>query len=160
MNNFAIINTPIGYLKIKTNSTSVNGIEFLNPKDKLTEVTPQKKYSYIMNNTIKELSEYFFENRTNFTVKIQISLAPFYRKVLSKVAEVPFGKTASYKDIAIKLKNENAARVVGTANKKNPIPIIIPCHRIISSSGKLGGYNSGFKKKIFLLKHEGLHFDF
>ena len=160
MHNIAIIKTPIGFINIQTNLNAVCKIRFAYPNDNFMILTPEKYHSFIMRQTIMELLEYFYEKRKKFNVRLNISSPPFYKKVLSKLMEIPFGKTVSYKDIAIKLNNKNATRAVGTANKLNPIPIIIPCHRVISSNGNLGGYNAGFKKKIYLLKHEGVYFDY
>ena len=113
-----------------------------------------------MRQTILELHEYFYEKRKTFDVRINISCSSFSAKVISKLKEIPFGSTVSYKDVAIKLENSKAARAVGRINKYNPIAIIIPCHRVISSNGSLGGYNAGLEKKIYLLRHEGANINF
>ena len=76
-------------------------------------------------------------------------------KVLKKVESIPYGKTSSYKSIAIKTGNANASRAVGNANANNPLPIIIPCHRVIANDGNIGGYGGGLKTKRFLLELEG-----
>ena len=79
-----------------------------------------------------------------------------YKKVLSEVSRIKYGQTASYMDIANKSGDKKAVRAVGAANANNPIPIIIPCHRIIFSNGKIGGYGGGLEKKVFLLNQEGV----
>ena len=160
MNNFAIIRTPVGFLDIQTNSNAVCKIQFSQPNDISFSRTPQIKYSTIMRQTILELHEYFYEKRKTFDVRINISCSSFSAKVISKLKEIPFGSTVSYKDVAIKLENSKAARAVGRINKYNPIVIIIPCHRVISSNGSLGGYNAGLEKKIYLLRHEGANINF
>ena len=78
----------------------------------------------------------------------------FYKRVLLEVKKIKYGETASYGKIARMAGNNKAARAVGTANAKNPLPIIIPCHRIISSNGNIGGYSGGLDKKLYLLDHE------
>lgn len=83
-----------------------------------------------------------------------MKISPFYKKALAEVAKVPYGKTASYSQIAQKLNNSKAARAVGSANACNPLPIIIPCHRIIANNGKLRGYAGGLTMKKYLLKFE------
>ena len=148
MNNFTIIRTPIGFLDIHTNSNAVCKIRFSQPNDIYLPRTPQIKFSTIMRQTILELHEYFYEKRKIFDVRINISCSLFSAKVISKIKEIPFGSTVSYKDIAIKLENSEAARAVGRIIKYNPVAIIIPCHRVISSNGSLGGYNAGLKKKL------------
>ena len=160
MNNFTTIRTPIGFLDIQTNSNTVCKIRFSQPNDISLPRTPQIEYSTIMRQTILELHEYFYGKRRTFDVRINISCSSFSAKVISKLKEIPFGSTVSYKDIAIKLKNSKAARAVGRVNKYNPIAIIIPCHRVISSKGSLGGYNAGLEKKIYLLRHEGADINF
>ena len=148
MNNFTIIRTPIGFLDIHTNSNAVCKIRFSQPNDIFLPSTHQIKFSTIMRQTILELHEYFYEKRKIFDVRINISCSLFSAKVISKIKEIPFGSTVSYKDIAIKLENSKAARAVGRIIKYNPVAIIIPCHRVISSNGSLGGYNAGLKKKF------------
>ena len=160
MNNFTIIKTPIGFLDIQTNSNAVCKIRFSQPNDIYLPRTPQIKFSTIMRQTILELHEYFYEKRKIFDVRINISCSLFSAKVISKLKEIPFGSTVSYKDIAIKLENSEAARAVGRIIKYNPVAIIIPCHRVISSNGSLGGYNAGLKKKIYLLRHESANINF
>ncbi|MCS7250441.1 MAG: MGMT family protein [candidate division WOR-3 bacterium] len=83
-------------------------------------------------------------------------MSEFAKKVLEIVKKIPKGKVVSYKEIAIKLGNKNLARAVGQVLKRNPYPIIIPCHRVIKSDGKIGGYSLGIKKKKELLKKEGI----
>ncbi|NHZ87294.1 MAG: methylated-DNA--[protein]-cysteine S-methyltransferase [Planctomycetia bacterium] len=105
-------------------------------------------------NIISQLTEYFAGNRKHFTIKTRMNISPFYEKALTEVAKVPYGKTASYSQIARKLNNPKAARAVGSANAHNPLPIIIPCHRIVANNGKLGGYGGGMKMKKYLLEFE------
>ena len=101
-----------------------------------------------------ELKEYFDGKRRSFTVPLMIDAPPFYKRVLFQVQKIGYGRTSSYAEIARMSGNEKASRAVGTANSRNPITIIIPCHRIISSRGTLGGYTGGLNKKSFLLRHE------
>ena len=110
-----------------------------------------------MNQVLNELQEYFAGNRRCFTVPLDFDMPPFYKKVLLEVSKVPFGKTSSYQEIARRAGNAKAARAAGTANANNPIAVIIPCHRIISSDGTLGGYGGGLDKKMILLDHEGVN---
>lgn len=106
--------------------------------------------------TKKQLEEYFNGKRINFNIQLDISISNFYKKVLIEVMKIPFGNVMSYKQIAVKINNPQAYRAVGTANAKNTIPIIIPCHRVIANNGTLGGYGGGLKIKKFLLKMEGV----
>ncbi len=108
----------------------------------------------ILDKTIEQLNEYFFDGRKIFTMAYILDTTPFYKKVLSKVSKIQFGETKSYKEIAIELKNNYAYRAVANANANNPLPIIIPCHRVIKSSEEIGGYGGGIKIKSYLLNHE------
>ena len=107
---------------------------------------------------IRQLKEYFDGKRRQFDLPIDLQTTPFYKKALTEVQNIPYGKTASYGEIAIRIQNPKAARAVGTANAQNPIPIIIPCHRVISHDGSLGGYGGKLERKMFLLELEGVYY--
>ena len=102
-----------------------------------------------------QLKEYFNLKRKKFYVPLDIEGTGFQVKVWNELKKIPYGKTASYKDIAAAIRNVNAVRAIGNANGKNPVPIIIPCHRVIEHSGKLGGYSGGINIKEKLLELEG-----
>ncbi|CAG1769709.1 Methylated-DNA--protein-cysteine methyltransferase [uncultured bacterium] len=89
-----------------------------------------------------QIKEYLSGKRTQFDVPFDIGGTPFQKSVWKKIAAIPYGKTASYQSIALKLKNEKAVRAVGTAVGTNPLPLVIPCHRVINKSGKLGGFSA------------------
>lgn len=103
---------------------------------------------------IEQIDEYFRGKRKEFSVNLQLQGTDFQKKVWSQLMKIPFGETLSYKDVAASIGNEKAVRAVGNANGKNRIAIIIPCHRVIGSSGKLIGYASGVWRKEWLLLHE------
>jgi methylated-DNA-[protein]-cysteine S-methyltransferase len=107
----------------------------------------------------QEMKDYLAGRRTEFTQPLDLSAVhgPFHRKVLERLARLPFGQTISYGELASRSGSPRAARAVGAAMAANPIPLVIPCHRVVESSGRLGGYSAGglpTKKK--LLAHEGL----
>ena len=102
-----------------------------------------------------ELKEYFNEKRKDFSVPLELNGSEFQLKVWDELQKIPYGKTASYKTIAERLGDEKLLRAVGKANGTNPVPIIVPCHRVINSDGSLGGYSAGLKIKEKLLKLEG-----
>ena len=106
--------------------------------------------------TVQELTEYFNGERQEFTVPLDIQGTQFQKQVWQQLLKIPYGKTLSYSDIARKIKNGKAVRAVGTANGKNPISIIVPCHRVIAANGTLGGYSGigGLKTKSKLLDLE------
>jgi len=105
----------------------------------------------------KQLEEYFAGSRQIFDLAIDPEGTEFQKSVWEKVACVSFGTTKSYVEIAREVKSENSSRAVGMANGKNPLPIIIPCHRIIGQNGKLTGYAGGLERKKWLLIHERNH---
>jgi len=110
-------------------------------------------------NEHNQLNEYFNGYRTIFELDIDLKVSHFYKKVLMEVSKVPYGITSTYSDIAKKLNNPKASRAVGSANARNHLPIVIPCHRIINKSGKLGGYRGGLPMKEKLLKFESNNLD-
>lgn len=102
----------------------------------------------------EELAEYFAGTRREFTVPLRPHGTPFQQKVWAALRTIPYGRTVSYKHIAAQLGNPAATRAVGGANGKNPIPILIPCHRVIAADGSLGGYSLGLDLKRRLLALE------
>ena len=102
-----------------------------------------------------EIQAYFAGKLKKFTVKLDLRSEGFYRKVQQEVAAIPFGQTTTYGQIAATLGKPKASRAVGGGNGSNPIPIIIPCHRVLSTTG-LGGYGGGLQAKRWLLRHEGI----
>ena len=118
----------------------------------LTKLHPDDPYMF---NIFTELKEYFNRERKKFTVPLDISGTEFQTKVWNELLKIPYGKLKTYKEIAIKLGNYKAMRAVGRANSTNHAPIVIPCHRVVSSNGKLGGYSGGISLKEKLLEIEG-----
>jgi len=106
----------------------------------------------------RELEDYFAGKRTVFSQPFDLDSVrgAFQRKVLNKLAQVPFGRTVTYGELASRAGAPNAARAVGGAMAANPLPVVIPCHRVVASGGGLGGYSGGLSKKKKLLAHEGL----
>lgn len=104
-----------------------------------------------------QLQEYFAGRRTAFELPLSLDgCGEFQRRVLAEVAAIPFGATASYGDIAARVGRPQASRAVGQANGRNPISLLIPCHRVIGANGALTGYGGGLPAKVWLLRHEGV----
>jgi methylated-DNA-[protein]-cysteine S-methyltransferase len=104
----------------------------------------------------RQLDEYFAGRRRRFDLPLDRRLSHGYRlTVLEQLSDVPFGQTVSYKDLAERTGNPKASRAVGTAMATNPIPIVVPCHRVLRTGGALGGYGGGLDAKVWLLRHEG-----
>lgn len=107
---------------------------------------------------ISQLDEYFRGKRKKFDLPLKVCGTPFQQKVLKEVMKVPFGKTASYQEIAERIGNPKAVRAVGTANRNNSVPLLIPCHRIISKSGEVRGGQRKESVKLMLLRYENPRF--
>lgn len=150
MNNAFYYETKIGKIGIVENGTAITRVDFgeIIPRDvELTETDLLKKAN-------EELQEYFDGKRKLFDIPLAPQGTEFQQKVWKVLQEIPYGKTYSYKDVAIKVGNEKASRAVGMANNKNPIAIFIPCHRVIGANGKLVGYAGGLDVKEMLLAME------
>lgn len=142
--------TDIGILEITASEDAVISIKRVH-----TQVSKPQQ-NQVTQACISELKEYFEGNLMSFTVPLDLSTGtPFYQQVWDKVCQVDYGTTQSYMDIALAIDNPGAIRAVGMANGKNPIPIIVPCHRIIGSDGSLTGYSGGLdmKKKLLMLEN-------
>jgi methylated-DNA-[protein]-cysteine S-methyltransferase len=103
----------------------------------------------------EQLAEYFARSRTTFDIPLDPPGTPFQQRVWEALRAIPYGTTLSYSDLASRLGDLRATRAVGAANGKNPIPIIVPCHRVIGANGALTGFGGGLDRKRWLLEHEG-----
>ena len=160
MNEFCFVDSPIGVIELEAESNFISRIKFKEGNSlQLCKESKQNSESPILVKASKQINEYFNGNRKLFEIPFKLNLPPFYKKVLLEVNKIKYGETASYGKIARMAGNNKAVRAVGTANAKNPLPIIIPCHRIISSNGNVGGYSGGLDKKLFLLDHESSLFN-
>ena len=144
-------NSPIGTIKFVCNKNSLEQMQFSD------EIGENPKHSSKIVSTCKnELDKYFAGKLKKFTIPLEfVKGTDFQRSVWRALQSIPYGETRSYKEIATLIGNPKAVRAVGGANNKNPIGIVIPCHRVIGSSGKLVGYAGGLEKKEMLLKLEG-----
>lgn len=151
MNNIFFYETEIGIIGIRENNKLITDIFFskVDTNDNIEETD-------LIKECFKQLKEYFEGNRRAFDLPIETRGTEFQKKVWDELLKIPYGKTKSYKDIAIAIGNEKACRAIGMANNKNHIPIIIPCHRVIGSNGKLVGYAGGLNVKEKLLNIENL----
>ena len=153
MNNYLVHDTPIGELVLEANLEYLIKISF-NRKHHTQVKACSLKKNLILEKTVEQLDEYFFNNRKFFTINYLLNTTWFFKKVLEEVSLIKFGKVKSYKQIAKILNNKYAYRAVANANARNPLPIIIPCHRVIRSSGDIGGYRGGPINKKYLLSLE------
>jgi len=144
----AFLKTPLGYLEINGSEKGISKVEFLNCRVRINRVPA------ILKPCVNELKEYFLGKRQNFTTDLDLSGSPFQLKVWNELLRIPYGTTISYLELAKKVGDAKALRAVGGANGSNPMVILVPCHRVIGSNGKLVGYGGGIKRKKWLLEHE------
>lgn len=137
----------VGILKIVADDKAILCVDFC-------DEVKEEKMNPILQTCIKQLDEYFKGIRKSFDVAIHPKGTPFQLKVWNELQKIPYGETCSYQYVAQQCGNKKASRAVGMANNRNPICILIPCHRVIGASGKLVGYGGGLDKKITLLQHE------
>ena len=144
-----IIETPLGSTKIIGDKDGIASVSILNTKEELSEVIPEPLLE-----CVTQLKGYFKNERKTFDLKLNPEGTDFQKKVWNELLEIPFGKTIAYLELSKKLGDIKAIRAVANANGKNPIWIIIPCHRVIGSDGSLTGYAGGLSRKQWLLEHE------
>ena len=145
------VETPVGWLQLRASEQALHAIQFIDHKPS----GGSQQHNAVIDQVIQELSEYFDGQRTEFSVPLEPEGSDFQQMVWQCLPEIPFGQTISYGRLAKKLGDPNKVRAVGKANGQNPIPIIIPCHRVIGANNDLTGYSGGIAKKKFLLQHEG-----
>lgn len=147
-----IITSPLGLTKIIGDSDGISQVTVLNTdisQDKETDIIPE-----LLEDCVIQLREYFEGSRTMFDLKLNPQGTEFQQSVWTLLSAIPYGKTISYLDLSKRLGNIKAIRAVANANGKNPLWIIVPCHRVIGSDGSLTGYAGGLHRKQWLLEHE------
>lgn len=144
----AYIKTPLG---IATITGDENGISIISVSEK---GTVSLEIPSILQEAVSQLVDYFDGKRTDFSFKLNPKGTEFQQKVWQALVEIPFGKTMSYLELSKKLGDVKAIRAVASANGKNPLWIVVPCHRVIGTDGSLTGYAGGLWRKKWLLEHE------
>ena len=144
------MDSPLGSIMIEADDSGITAVEF-----SWAENIPAVSTNPLLNHCAQELSEYFLDNRMFFTVPLSPKGTDFQLRVWEKLRNIPYGETISYLKMAQELGNEKLIRSTASANGKNSIAIIIPCHRVIGANGDLVGYAGGLDKKKWLLEHEG-----
>ena len=145
----AIIKTPLGYIEISGAINGISKIQILTDPAEITTVLPDE-----LKSAVAQLQDYFNGKRTTFSFKMNPVGTEFQQRVWQELLNIPFGKTCSYLELSKKLGDVKAIRAVASANGKNPLWIVIPCHRVIGSDGSLTGYAGGLWRKKWLLDHE------
>ena len=149
--NYFVYQMPYGRLTIAADEAAITNIEF----GEVPFDCPRRP-SALTNRAANQLQEYFAGKRTSFDLPLNPKGTPFQLAVWEQLRAIPYGTTVSYGDVARSLGKPKAFRAVGMANNSNPIPILIPCHRVIGANGRLVGYGGGLKIKRILLEVEGI----
>jgi methylated-DNA-[protein]-cysteine S-methyltransferase len=154
---YCTVESPVGRLLLTSDGHALTGLYFSTPQQ------PGPKTDWVQNSgaeplraAARQLREYFGGTRRRFDLALSPEGTEFQRRVWRALTEIPFGETWSYGQLARRIDHPNASRAVGLANGRNPIAVIIPCHRVIGADGSLTGFGGGLARKQWLLDHEGL----
>jgi methylated-DNA-[protein]-cysteine S-methyltransferase len=158
MISFAQIESPLGPLLLAADETGLRSIDFVNGRRPVSADPSWKEDPASLKEPVRQLQAYFAGDLETFDLALAPTGTTFQLEVWRRLCEIPYGETTSYGEIARRLGNPNACRAVGLANGSNPIPIVIPCHRVIGSNGKLTGYGGGLpiKEKLLALERRQL----
>ncbi len=151
--NSIIFTSPAGPILAEASDTGICGLSFV---DTVSSVVNGIKASPHLALLQRELDQYFNAKLTRFTVPLDLHGTTFQLRVWRNLLKIPYGQTVSYQRLAVMINNPNAPRAVGQANGRNPVSIIVPCHRVIAADGSLGGYGGGLNRKRRLLEIEGV----
>jgi len=145
----AFLKTPLGLATIEGNENGITSISILDDKELNSDEVP-----FNLRDCVLQLQEYFAGERKEFDLKLNPRGTEFQQKVWKTLQGIPYGKTISYMELSLKVGDIKAIRAVAAANGKNPLWIVVPCHRVIGSDGSLTGYAGGLWRKKCLLDHE------
>lgn len=145
----AFIETPLGISKLDGDENGLQSITVLDSAEEITEIIPE-----VLEDAVYQLKEYFDGKRESFNLDLNPQGTDFQQRVWQALLDIPYGKTTSYLQLSKTLGDVKAIRAVAAANGKNPLWIIVPCHRVIGSDGSLTGYAGGLHRKKWLIEHE------
>ena len=152
-----VMKSKIGPLYLVASPAGLHGVFFNKQSIPVVKILKTSQPAQkILSDTARQIGEYFAGRRKQFDVTFNLSGTAFQKQVWRELFKIPFGQAVSYSDIARRIKNPKAVRAVGSANGKNPVCVIIPCHRVIAADGSIGGYSGGIRIKQELLALEGI----
>lgn len=155
MRNVSFFDSPVGWLRLQASDAGLETLTLnAEPSEDEQGVSHTDPVHPILSLSHLQLHEYFSGNRTRFDIPLDFHGTPFQESCWQALIDIPFGETRCYQDIALSIRNPKAVRAVGMANNRNPIAIIIPCHRVIGKNGSLVGFGGGLSMKQWLLTHE------
>lgn len=152
---YDVVPAPIGRLIVASNGSAIVGVWMANASPSDDRWMERRGNDSCLGQARDELTAYFDGRRRTFDVPLAPNGTDFQRRVWLALRDIPYGETISYAELARRVGSVAAVRAVGAANGRNPIPIIIPCHRVIGSDGSLTGFGGGIERKRWLLQHEG-----
>lgn len=144
-----IINTPLGFAQLEGDENGISSFTVLNNEATISDIIPE-----VLEDAVRQSEEYFKGERKVFSLKLNPEGTDFQKRVWDALLTIPYGKTVTYLELSKALGDVKAIRAVANANGKNPLWIIVPCHRVIGSDGSLTGYAGGLSRKKWLLEHE------
>ena len=152
---YDVVQTPIDRLVVASDRSAIVGVWMANAEPDDARWADRCASDALLEEARRQLLAYFDGQLKVFDLPLAPNGTEFQRRVWSELTKIPFGATISYAQLARRVSNEAAVRAVGAANGRNPIPIIVPCHRVIGSDGSLTGFGGGLQRKQWLLRHEG-----
>jgi methylated-DNA-[protein]-cysteine S-methyltransferase len=155
---YCYVDSPIGQLLLTSDGESLTGLYMGTPSKspQLDSDWAEKPNAAPLSEVARQLEQYFAGNRKVFDLPLKMEGTEFQKRVWRQLTKIPFGETWSYGQLAKRLENPNGSRAVGLANGRNPIAVIVPCHRVIGADGSLTGFGGGIPRKQWLLSHEGI----
>lgn len=152
------LKTDIGLLYLTATNNGLRGITWEPTQAPMVKLDKSDDFpTQILKTACHQIEEYFSGRRKSFDIPLDLEGTGFQKKVWRQLEQIPYGSTVSYQWVAHQIQNQKAVRAVGQANGKNPVPIVVPCHRVISANGELGGYSGGVDIKTKLLEIERIH---
>ena len=147
--------SPVGRLQLVATDAALVAVEFEGRGSPSHPDAPRPSRHGVLDRAARELDDYFAGRRRTFSLRLAPEGTDFQRRVWKALLAIPFGETRAYSDIARAVGSPRAVRAVGAANGKNPLAVVVPCHRVIGADGSLTGYGGGLERKRWLLRHEG-----
>jgi methylated-DNA-[protein]-cysteine S-methyltransferase len=151
------IDSPIGELTITAQDGVLTGVHMHDQRHFPPIPVTAERDDAALAPIVAQLDAYFAGELTDFDLPLQLRGTPFQRRVWTALQEIPYGETISYGELARRVGNPKASRAVGLANGRNPVAIVVPCHRVIGADGSLTGYGGGLDRKVWLIEHEAAH---
>jgi methylated-DNA-[protein]-cysteine S-methyltransferase len=155
MNYHRIMSSPLGTILLTADDDGLTGINFQDAAGAKTPPRDSVEADAPFADAVRQIDGYFRGERKQFNLRFSLKGTAFQRRVWNALCDIPYGQTISYRELAERIGNPAACRAVGAANGRNPIPIVVPCHRVIGSGGQLTGYYGGMHLKEYLLRLEG-----